>query len=88
MATSRTQSRSAGRAPTLGLVTALPEEFQAARVLLGAPVHTRVAEDRADYIVGSLPSLEPGLDHTVARSLLRAILAGPCRSGSRLRLTS
>jgi nucleoside phosphorylase len=51
--------------PTVGLVTALPEEFYAMRALLEDPTHTRVQGDRADYVRGTLPSLGARLPHTV-----------------------
>lgn len=56
-------------APTFGLVTALPEEFHAMRALLGDPVHARVLGDRADYVIGTLPSLGGRLPHTVILTL-------------------
>lgn len=55
--------------PTFGLVTALPEEFYAMRAFLGAPIHIRVHRDRADYVLGMLPSLDEQLPHTVILTL-------------------
>lgn len=55
--------------PTFGLVTAMPEEFHAMRALLDDPVHIRVMRDRADYIVGELPSLDGRLPHEVVLTL-------------------
>jgi nucleoside phosphorylase len=55
--------------PTFGLVTALPEEFYAMRALLDNPVHARVYRDRADYVLGTLPSLDARLPHTMILTL-------------------
>jgi nucleoside phosphorylase len=55
--------------PTFGLVTAMPEEFQAMRVLLDESGHARVYGDRADYIAGSLPSLDVRLPHRLVLTL-------------------
>ncbi|HXL96022.1 MAG TPA: hypothetical protein VN969_44495 [Streptosporangiaceae bacterium] len=63
------RSASGDAAPTFGLVTALPEEFYAMRALLEDPVHTRVPGDRADYVLGTLPSLGALLPHTVILTL-------------------
>jgi nucleoside phosphorylase len=56
-------------APTFGLVTAMPEEFHAMRMLLDEQAQTRVMGDRADYFVGTLPSLDARLAHTVVLTL-------------------
>ena len=55
--------------PTFGLVTAMPEEFHAMRALLDGPVVTRVAGDHADYVVGTLPSLDGRRPHKVVLTL-------------------
>jgi nucleoside phosphorylase len=58
-------------APVFGIVTALPEEFAAVRAVLddAAPPHT-VAEDRARYVLGTLPSADGDSPHTVVLTLL------------------
>jgi nucleoside phosphorylase len=62
----------AGRAqPTFGIVTALPEEFVAVRVLLdqaGKP--TTMAGDRAQYLLGTRPSRDENRPHKVVLTLL------------------
>jgi len=63
------ESAGGDTAPTFGLVTALPEEFYAMRAFLEDPVHTRVQGDRADYVLGTLPSLGARLPHTVILTL-------------------
>jgi nucleoside phosphorylase len=60
---------SAAVAPTFGLVTALPEEFYAMRALLDGPVHARVHRDRADYVLGTLPSLDARRPHAMILTL-------------------
>lgn len=75
---------SGAAAPTFGLVTALPEEFYAMRALLQDPVHARVHRDRADYMLGTLPSLDARLPHTVILTLTADVgtnaAAGACGS--------
>lgn len=56
-------------APTFGVVTALPEEFYTMRALLQEPGHARVRRDRADYVLGTLPSLDDRVPHTVILTL-------------------
>jgi nucleoside phosphorylase len=57
-------------APTFGLVTALPEEFTAMRLLMFDQVAATVADDRADYVVGTMSSSDPGTAHRVVLTLL------------------
>lgn len=57
------------RAPTFGLVTAMPEEFQAMRALLDESAQARAYGDRADYIIGSVPSLDARQPHQVVLTL-------------------
>jgi nucleoside phosphorylase len=52
-------------APTIGIVTALPVEFIAMRALLDDPWTFPVADDPADYAVGTLPSRDPDQPHLV-----------------------
>jgi nucleoside phosphorylase len=56
-------------APTFGLVTALPEEFYTVRALLQEPGYVRVSSDRADYVLGTVPSLDARVPHTVILTL-------------------
>src|ERR1700722_2494297 len=56
-------------APTFGLVTALPEEFYATRALLDDAVHIRAHRVRADYVLGTLPSLDTRIPHAVLLTL-------------------
>ncbi|MDI6100265.1 hypothetical protein QLQ12_16795 [Actinoplanes sp. NEAU-A12] len=57
--------------PVFGIVTALPEEFAAVRVLLddaGQP--WTIAGDRALYLLGTMPSRDEGRPHQVVLTLL------------------
>lgn len=56
--------------PTFGIVTALPEEFAAMRALMDDTNRLSVAGDRADYVVGSLPSLDADHPHQIVLTLL------------------
>jgi nucleoside phosphorylase len=56
--------------PTFGVVTALPEEFAAVHMLLDEPTRQLVDGDRADYVIGTMPSLVPGWPHVVVLTLL------------------
>jgi nucleoside phosphorylase len=53
------------RRPTVALVTALPVEFFAVRALLDDAVDVGVPGDRGRYVVGRLPSADPGNAHEV-----------------------
>ncbi|MET7402098.1 CATRA conflict system CASPASE/TPR repeat-associated protein [Dactylosporangium sp. NPDC005572] len=71
----RSAGRSATRAdqratPTIGLVTALPEEFAAMLTLLDRAVEAPVARDRAAYRRGTVPSADPARPHEVVLTLL------------------
>ncbi|GAA4446161.1 5'-methylthioadenosine/S-adenosylhomocysteine nucleosidase family protein [Phytohabitans houttuyneae] len=57
-------------APTIGIVTALPEEFAAMEALLDGAAAVAVDDDRAPYIAGELPSLVPGRPHQVALTII------------------
>jgi nucleoside phosphorylase len=56
--------------PTFGIVTALPEEFAAARFMLAGEQRVNVRGDRANYFVGTLPSTVPDEPHVVVVTLL------------------
>lgn len=56
--------------PTFGIIAALPEEFVAMRAMIDRPQRLNVAGDRADYVVGAMPSTEPGGPHPVVLTLL------------------
>lgn len=57
-------------APTFGIVTALPEEFAAVRSFMDNPQRDNVEGDRADYLLGTLPSSNPSRPHQVVLTLL------------------
>lgn len=63
----------AGRNPTIALMTALPEEFHAMRVFLGDVAYRKIPGDRADYLVGTLPSCMPDQPHLVALAMTGAM---------------
>lgn len=72
---SSTKARYTPRAPTefptFGIVTALPEEFGAMRVLLDPPTQRRyIADDPANYLIGTVPSAIGGQPHTVVLTIL------------------
>src|SRR5437016_5160603 len=56
--------------PTIGIVTALREEFAAVEALLDSPATVPVDDDRAPYVGGSLPSLVPGQPHQIVLTLI------------------
>jgi nucleoside phosphorylase len=56
--------------PTFGLVTALPEELAAMRLLVNDSVEHSVAGDRVSYVSGTMPSADPDTPHTVVLGLL------------------
>jgi nucleoside phosphorylase len=66
----QTRHRSCATAPVFGIITALPEEFAAMRSFTGDPQRANVEGDRADYIVGTMPSADRGRAHTVALTIL------------------
>jgi nucleoside phosphorylase len=59
-----------GRGATIGLVTALPEEFGAMRELIDDPTERTLDGDYATYVLGTLPSAHPRTPHRVALTLL------------------
>jgi nucleoside phosphorylase len=56
--------------PALGILAALPEEFAALRSFIDAPRRASVEGDRADYVLGTMPSADSGRAHVVALTLL------------------
>lgn len=65
-ATARTQpSTNPPDEPLIGLITAMPIEFQAMRSLLTAPEDASAQFDRAHYVRAELPSLDPDRPHRV-----------------------
>ncbi len=56
--------------PVFGIVTALPEEFAAMRLFVDDSQPDHVEGDRADYLVGTLPSADPSMAHPVALTIL------------------
>lgn len=67
--------------PTIGLITALPEEFAAMRDLLDDPVTKYVSRDPSRYILGVLPSPETQPYHTVALTMLGATATDAAADG-------
>ena len=58
--------------PTIGLITAIPEEFTAMRQLLDSPVERYVTNDPTRYILGTLPGIDHHHVHRVALTMLGA----------------
>jgi nucleoside phosphorylase len=56
--------------PTVGIVTALPEEFDAMSALTNDKQPFDVADDRADYVLGRLPSRHESEPHQVVLTVL------------------
>jgi len=56
--------------PVIGLVTAMPEEFAAMSAMIENPRRENIAGDRANYVVGTLPGLDPKAPHDVVLTLL------------------
>lgn len=67
--------------PTVGLVTAIPEEFVAMRALLDDTAETYVSGDLAAYALGTLPSREERRPHNVALTLLGATASSAAANG-------
>jgi nucleoside phosphorylase len=60
-----------GSRPFFGIMTALPEEFAAMRALLDGPsASSNVPTDRADYVLGTLPSRDAGRPHHAVLTML------------------
>jgi nucleoside phosphorylase len=70
----------AGR-PTVGLVTAMPEEFVAMRALLDGITEIYVPNDPAVYVVGTLPSRDSRHLHDVVLTLLSATATDAAANG-------
>lgn len=64
------QVRERGGGPVIGLVTAMPEEFAAAKAMLDGAVRRNVEHDRSNYLVGTMPSADPGDAHRVVLTML------------------
>jgi nucleoside phosphorylase len=62
------QARAA--APAFGILTALPEEFAAMRSFIDDPRRVNVEDDRADYLIGTMPGANAGRPHTVVLTIL------------------
>ena len=56
--------------PVLGIVTALPEEFVAMSAMIDDRTRENVERDRANYVVGTMPGLDPQRPHRVVLTLL------------------
>jgi nucleoside phosphorylase/transcriptional regulator with XRE-family HTH domain len=75
------RTTSSGGSPTVGIVTAIPEELVAMRAMLGAVTERHVAHDPARYVLGTVPSREAGHDHGVALTLLGATATNAAAAG-------
>jgi nucleoside phosphorylase len=67
---SRPHARAYDGQPTIGLITALPQEFAAMSALLDSPADQPIEGDRAIYQLGTLPSADPERPHEVVLTLL------------------
>jgi nucleoside phosphorylase len=56
--------------PVFGILTALPEEFAAMRSFIDNPRRANVEGDRADYVIGTMPSADPRRTHEVTLTML------------------
>src|SRR5215472_13349193 len=56
--------------PVFGIVTALPEEFAAMRAMIGDATRWHDADDRAGYVLGTIPGIDPGIWHRVVLTML------------------
>jgi nucleoside phosphorylase len=56
--------------PTFGIVTALPEEFAAMRAVIDGACRRYDAADRADYLLGTVPSIDQAMPHQVVLTML------------------
>jgi nucleoside phosphorylase len=68
-----TRQRPCVTTPVFGILTALPEEFAAIRTFIDDPQRVNVEGDRADYLIGTMPSADPGRAHTVVLTILGEI---------------
>lgn len=60
------------KTPVFGILTALPEEFAAMLSFIDDPRRASVEGDRADYLIGTMPSSDCGRAHAVALTMLGA----------------
>lgn len=67
--------------PTVGLITAIPEEFAAMRALLEQPTEYFVDGDPAPYVLGTLPSRESARCHQTVLTLLGATANNAAANG-------
>jgi hypothetical protein len=67
--------------PTIGLITAIPEEFAAMRALLEHATERYVERDPAPYVLGFLPSREAARSHRVVLTLLGATATNAAANG-------
>ncbi|HEX5403540.1 MAG TPA: hypothetical protein VFX16_14710 [Pseudonocardiaceae bacterium] len=67
--------------PTIGLITAVPEEFVAMRALIDEPVDRYVDDDPARYTVGTMPSAGGRPPHPVALATLGATATDAAANG-------
>jgi nucleoside phosphorylase len=67
--------------PTIGIVTAIPEEYAAMWALLDQPVERDVPGDPATYVLASVPSKSEKRNHRVALTLLGATATDAAADG-------
>jgi nucleoside phosphorylase len=68
-----TSDRSYVVEPAFGILTALPEEFAAMRSFIDNPRRANVEGDRADYVIGTMPSADRDRAHKVVLTMLGEI---------------
>jgi nucleoside phosphorylase len=56
--------------PAFGILAALPEEFAAMRLFIDDSRRANAEGDRADYVIGTMPSADHGRAHTVVMTML------------------
>lgn len=67
--------------PSLGIVTAIPEELVAMHALLDSPVGSHLADDPAEYALATLPSRDAQRPHGVALTRLVATATNAAATG-------
>jgi nucleoside phosphorylase len=67
--------------PTIGIVTAIPEEYAAMCALVDRPVERDVPGDPAAYVIASVPSKSEARNHRVALTLLGATATDAAADG-------
>ncbi|MGN9912118.1 CATRA conflict system CASPASE/TPR repeat-associated protein [Phytohabitans sp. LJ34] len=70
LATSRPSTGGTAPSPTIGLVAALPEEYEAMAMLIDDATEWPIAGDRSLYTRGTVPSAQPGQPHHVVLTML------------------